>query len=117
MLLAAIIIFSLTIFGGLLVATGHREHYRPPKFVALAHGAGGVTGLILLLITYMTTPEVMGTSGTLSLGLFILAALFGLYLFSRRYTSSRTPQPVMLVHATIAFTAYLLLIHTFMQTV
>lgn len=117
MLLAAILVFSLTILGGLTTGVGHREHYRPPKWLALAHGTGGATGILLLVITYISRPQLMGTLGAWSLGLFILAALVGLFLFSQRYTSRSTPRGVILLHATIAFSAYLLLIATKMQHV
>lgn len=110
MMVAAILAFTLAAMGGLILAVGHRPGYKPPIAIALGHGVAAVTGIILLIIAAFTRPEAMGATGYTSLGLFLVAAMGGLHLHSRRYAKKHTPRLAILLHALAALTVLFLLI-------
>ncbi len=108
MLPIAAAIFALTALGGLLLAALHFTGKELPLPLALVHGAAGAAGLAALAWTVFKTPA--GGLAAAALGLFVLAALGGFYLFSFHVRRLRLPSPVVVVHALAAVTAFGLLV-------
>ncbi len=108
----ALLIVALLMFAGAAVVGAtmavRRFGDKPISMqVALTHGAFAALGLVLLIVA-----AGRGTSGLaiVALVLFLAAALGGFYLFSIYLRKKPLPIPVMLVHASAAVTAFLLLL-------
>lgn len=107
MLTYSIILFAIAAVLGLTVAVALLRKKETSKPVALAHGAVGAGGLVLLLLHAMSHPQQMLT---LAIVLFVVAALGGAVLFANDLR--RKPGPVFLifVHALVAVVALVLVL-------
>jgi hypothetical protein len=72
------------------------------------HGVVAATALVILLWVVLRA----GSGGPVAwaLGLFVVAALAGFFLFSYHIRGRRLPGPGVVVHATVAVTAFVLLL-------
>lgn len=112
MLLIAVGLFAIAAIGGLSLAVLHFKKKNLPLPLALIHGLFGAAGIVTVLIFVLNT----GTSSkaAIALGLFIVAALGGFYLFSLYLRKKRLPSEVVIIHALVAVSAFtILLIATF----
>jgi hypothetical protein len=109
MLVLTAVLFALAAVGGLTMAYIYFMKQRNPPFaLAVLHGVFAASALILLLWVVLRT----GAGGWVSwaLGLFVVAALAGFFLFSYHMRGKVLPGPGVVVHAALAVTAFLLLL-------
>ena len=108
-MLVAIVLFALAAVGGLIMAVMRfRGREQPPMALALLHGGAAASGLIALFVALTGGP--MGGLPLWALILFVGAALGGFVLFSSHLRKRALPIPLMVVHALVAVTAFLLLV-------
>ena len=107
-MLTALILFGIAAAGGLLLAFLRVTNKPLPMPVALLHGGVAAAALVLLAVA------ALGAGGAerarLALGLFVLAALGGFVLFSFYMRKKQLPMGIMVVHALVAVTAFLILL-------
>lgn len=107
---AAIILLGITALGGLVMAWQRwRGAARPPHWLAMLHGLLAAAGLTLLLYTALTVG--VPALAQISIALFLLAALGGVWL-NLRYHVNDIPLPkgIIVAHASLAVLAYALLL-------
>lgn len=100
MLKYALLVFLVAALGGLFMATFVLRGKLAPWAVSLLHAFLGATGLVLLITGLM-----LGSGGTLalvSLGVLLVAALFGFYLASIHYGKQVAKKKLVLIHAGVA---------------
>jgi hypothetical protein len=109
-MLPATILFALAALGGLTMAVIRlRGAPQPPTWLAMLHGLLAASGLVLLIYVAVTTG--VPRLAQVACGLFVLAALGGAYLNLGFHAKKLPlPIPVMLVHAGVAVTAFVLLV-------
>ena len=104
----AAVVFAVAAVGGLVLAIQHFKRAALSMPLALVHGAAGALGLVLLIL------GVMGGSGVANAGLalllFVVAALGGFFLFSHHLRGKPLPTGVVVIHALVAVTAFLILL-------
>jgi len=109
MLVIAAVLFALAAVVGLTMAYIYFSKKRLPPFaLALLHGVFAATALIVLLWTVLRTHA--GGLFAWALGIFVVAAFAGFFLFSYHIRGKSLPAPGVLVHASLAVTAFLLLL-------
>ena len=105
--MAAVGLFALGAVTGLYLAVQHFRGQALSLPAALAHGAFGASGLVVLALALRATG--FAGFGLASLGLFVAAALGGFLLFSFHLRGKRLPSPVVIIHALAAVTAFVIL--------
>lgn len=106
--MASVLLFGLAAFGGVTLAGMRLKNKELPMSLALVHGVVAATALGFLLVAVLRG-ETTGIV-TAALGVFVVAALGGFYLFSFHLRKQPIPVPAMLVHGLAAVTAYALLL-------
>lgn len=110
MVIAAIILISLAVFLGAYLLSYVLQGQHPPKAIAFAHGTFAVLGIIFILLYALTTDE--HHKHWDSLIIFSLAAIVGLYLFSRDLRHKNVPKWVAILHGSVGlFGLIWILIH------
>jgi hypothetical protein len=109
---AAAVLFGIAAAGGLVLATLHFQGKPLPMGLALVHGALAATGLTLFIASAVRSPSDLPPLQAWSLGLFIVAALGGLTLFSFHLRGRLLPSALVVVHGLAAATAFVLLVWT-----
>lgn len=108
----ALALFAVAAAGGLFLAYLRFSNKPLPLPVALLHGALAASGLVVL------ASVALGADGTnrarLALGVFVLAALGGLTLFSFQLRKKQLPLPIVALHGLVAVTAFLILLSAVM---
>ncbi len=106
MLIYAVIIFAIAALGGLVLASSVLRGKFAPWSLSLLHAALGAAGLILVLLAAM-----QGSGGAVTTALIILliAAFGGFYLASMHLRKSIPPKGVVIIHAALAVTGFLIL--------
>ena len=113
-MVTALVLFGLAALGGLVMAAirfGGAE--RPPLWIALVHGAAAAAGLIALIVAVMGA-SAPGHAKT-ALIVFLVAALGGFFLFAQHMQRKALPIPLMVIHALVAVTGFVLLLLTVMH--
>lgn len=100
-------LFGLGAVTGLYLAVAHFRGQELKLGPALAHGAFGAAGLVVLALALARSG--FAGLGVAALGLFIAAALGGFLLFSFHLRGKRLPSPVVVIHALAAVAAFGLL--------
>jgi len=113
----AAVLFGLAALGGLTLAgirfTGTP---RPPTWLALGHGAIAATALLTLIYTAATTTVPL--LAQVAIGVFVLAALGGITIFTLFHLRERPlPIPFIVGHGLIAVTGFVLLLIAIFQPV
>ena len=109
MLNAAVLLIALGAVVGLYMAVQHFKGRTPPKAgVAILHGLLAGTGVILLLLVAWELG--FDTMHAWALGLFVVAALGGLYLVSHHMRQRPLPGGVIVIHGLVAAIAFLVLL-------
>jgi hypothetical protein len=103
-----IVLFAIAAAGGLVLATLRFKDRDLPMPVALLHGALAAGGLLTLIL--MVAKHGGGTLVRVALGLFVVAALGGFFLFSFHVRGKKLPLGVVGVHGVAAVVAFLLLL-------
>lgn len=100
-------IFAVTALGGLIMAFLHFRDRQIPLLLAVGHGLLGACGLLTLgWAVFRLHP---GGNAPISLGIFIVTALGGFFLFSFQVRGLRLPSWGVIVHALAAVTGFALL--------
>lgn len=108
-LYAALILFLVAAFGGVMMLMARVANRRWPKVLTIGHGLVAVLAIGLLCVPVLRGDQSWHV--TVAIALFALAATGGFTLFfgfDRR--SRRLPIPVILVHGLVAISAIVLLI-------
>lgn len=107
---AAAVVFGIAALGGIVMALLRwRGAPRPPDWLAMLHGLLAGAGLTLLIYAAVTVG--LPSLALLSLGLFVLAALGGVYINLRFHAKQLAlPKGWILGHAGLAVVAYALLL-------
>ena len=109
MLTVALGLFAVAAAGGvLMVVLRVRNDANPPLGISLLHGALAATALVLFLLQ-VVNGAASGTMPTISLGLFVLAALGGFVLLTMHLSGRKIPLSIVGIHASVAVIAFLLL--------
>lgn len=109
MLIVSAVLFALAALGGLTMAYIYFTKDRNPPFaLAALHGVAAATALVILLWAVLRA----GSGGLVAwaLGLFVVAALAGFFLFSYHMRGKTLPGPGVIAHAAVAVTAFVLLL-------
>lgn len=107
MLNVAVILFAVAAVGGLVMATRIFQGRKAPWLLSIGHALLGATGLVLVLI------NVINGAGSLLLAALItlaVAALGGFYLASFHVGGKLPPKAVVIIHALVAVSGFLLLL-------
>ena len=105
----AIVLIAVAAVIGLYMAANHFRGRTPPKAVhAVLHGALAVSGAVLALLGVHD----MGYGGlhTWALVLFAIAAAGGLFLAGQHMSQVRLSSGVVVIHALVAVTGFLVLL-------
>lgn len=109
MLKLAVLIFAIGACGGLVLANSVLRGRLASWGISLLHAALGATGLVLTGIVVLKGAE--GGQGVvpLALAILVVAALGGFLLASYHARKQPGPKPVVVIHALVAVTGFLLL--------
>jgi hypothetical protein len=108
MLYLTIALFALAAVMGIIVATTiFTKKPATPKPAVFIHGAFAATALVLLIVYALNHPDSYPQA---SLILFIIAAIGGFVLFANDMKKKPGPAGLVIVHALIAVTAFVLLL-------
>jgi hypothetical protein len=102
----AAVLFAITALGGIYLASLHFQGKALPMGIALLHGLLAASGLGLLVASALQVPYGMPVMIGWSIGLFVVAALGGVVLFSFHLRGKRLPSPLVLVHGLVAASGY-----------
>jgi len=107
MLINALIVFTITAVGGLILAAKVLSGKQASWAVSIVHALLGAAGLVML---GMTVLEGTGSSRvTAALALLVVAALGGFYLASIHLKGKVAPKSVVIIHAGVAVAGFLTL--------
>jgi hypothetical protein len=108
----AAILFAVAALGGLaMIAFRVSKNQNPPTALALGHGAIAAAGLITLIYHVATSTAPVPQMAQWSIGVFVLAALGGIGLFTLFHLRNRLlPVAFMLGHGTVAVVGFVLLL-------
>lgn len=102
----ALILFALAAVVGLAVFLRVIKGEPTSRPAVLAHGGIAAAALVLLIVYYLSNPAGL----TISLVLFIVAALGGFVMFGRDVSGKSIPKPLAFIHAGAAVLAFVLLL-------
>lgn len=111
MILYALIIFGIAALGGLILASSVLRGKTAPWALSVLHALLGATGIVILLVAAASHNWAAQLSA--ALGLFVVAAIGGSYLASFHWRKIPTPKAVVIIHAGLAVTAFLILLAGF----
>jgi hypothetical protein len=111
MLTAAVIVFAIAAAGGLVLALHVLRGKLAPWALSVIHALLGATGIVLVLLLVLD-----GGASLLgwALALFVVAALGGFWLASRHAKKELPPKGVVVLHALLAVTGFVLLLAVFL---
>lgn len=107
---AAVVLFSITAMGGLLMAGMRLKGMpQPPAWLAMAHGLLAAAGLTLLI--YAAISVGLPSMALLGTGIFVLAGIAGAAM-NLSFHSKQLPLPVpmMIAHGVVAVSGLLILL-------
>jgi len=108
MLYASIALFALAAIFGLIILKNWLTSAHTSKAVVYGHGIFAAIALVILVVFVLRNPP--ENSIQISLGLFIVAALGGFYMFARDLKGKFSPIWLAVVHALLAVAGVGLLI-------
>ena len=108
MLKIAVLLFLLAAIGGLIMAVLNYRKKNIPLILALGHGLLAAAGLVIFIVALISAST--GSLLTISLILFIVAALGGFVLFYFQLRNQLLPSTMVLIHGLVAVSAFVLLL-------
>lgn len=99
MVITAIVLIAIAVIFGAYLLSYVLKQKIPPKGIAIAHGTAAVLG-ILVLLTYALTTEKHHKHWD-SLVIFAVAAILGLYMFSRDIRHKNVPKWLAVIHGVV----------------
>ncbi|MFD2517621.1 hypothetical protein [Salinimicrobium flavum] len=110
MLITAVVLICIAVFLGAYLLSYVLKQKIPPKAIVFAHGGAAVIGLLVLLTYALTTAR--HHKHWDSIIVFSIAAIAGLYLFSRDIRHKNVPRWLAVVHGGVGLGGFTwLLIH------
>ncbi len=113
MLTAAVIVFAVAALGGVALALHVLRDKLAPWALSILHALLGAIGLVLLILLLLG--EAAPTLLSWSFGFFLVAALGGFWLASRHAKKELPPKGVVVLHAGLAVTGFVLLLIVFLN--
>ena len=114
MTLATIVLLMAALGGIAMVAIRLSGAPRPPTWLAIGHGLIALTGVTLL--AFAAAMSGIPQLAQISLGLFVLAALGGMAIFTLFHLRNLAlPIPIVLGHAFLALSGIGLLLYSLFQ--
>lgn len=107
MLIAAIICLLLAIVFGFAIFMHVISDKKIPRILSFIHGPLALAAIILLIIYAYTKSS---NSMLIIIGIFVLAAFAGLYLFYKDMSGKPVSKGIALVHALVTFVIFLILV-------
>ena len=107
MLKIPVILFAVAALGGLYMAVRIFQGQLAPWVVSVVHALLGASGLILVLVSVLQGSRGLVLASLITLG---VAAIGGFYLASYHVRRDPAPKSVVVVHAVVAVTGFLLLL-------
>lgn len=104
----ALIVFAIAALGGLVLASNVLRGHLAPWALSILHALLGATGLLLLIAQVLQGSPAGRVVG--ALGLLVVAALGGFYLASLHLKKAIPPKGIVLLHAGLAITGFLVLL-------
>lgn len=108
MLLSIALFAVAAVFGVIMVTSINRGANPPPAWQAWIHRVFAVAGFGWLVYQVATAPHA-GLTRAAAIA-FGVAAIGGFFLFSFRLRKKAMPLPVVIVHAMVAVTGFLMLV-------
>ncbi len=110
MLVNSVWLFAVAAIIGVYMAVLHtRGRTPPPVAAAILHGLLAVSAVVVLLLGVMEI-GLGATAHSWALGLFVVAALGGLYLVSHHIRGKPLPGGVIVIHGMVAAIALVILL-------
>lgn len=108
MAMIAVIVFALTLLGGVTLATLRIKRVEIPAVLPIAHGLLGVSGIVLLIvIAIQVRPAPILVT---SIGLFIAAAAAGVLLANAHRNKKGSTALFISAHACLAVFGFITLV-------
>ncbi len=107
MVLYALIVFGVAALGGVILASKVLRGKTAPWALSVTHALLGATGIIILLVA--AASHEWPAQLAAALGIFVVAAIGGSYLASFHWRRIPTPKAVVVIHAGLAVTAFIIL--------
>ena len=104
----ALIVFAIAALGGLILASNVLRGRLAPWALSILHALLGASGLLLLVAQVVQGSPAGRVVG--ALGLLVVAALGGFYLAGLHAKKTVAPKSVVLLHAGLAVTGFLVLL-------
>lgn len=109
MLQWAVIVFAIGALGGVVLATSVLRGKLAPWSLSVLHALLGATGLVLTAIVVFGLSGTVAPHAGIALVLLVIAALGGFFLASFHVRNRPGPKAVVLIHAGVAVTGFVLL--------
>jgi hypothetical protein len=109
MLQWAVIVFAIGALGGVVLATSVLRGKLAPWALSVLHALLGATGLVLTAIVVFGLSGTVAPHAGMALALLVIAALGGFFLASFHVRNRPGPKAVVLIHAGVAVTGFVLL--------
>jgi hypothetical protein len=109
MLQWAVIVFAIGALGGVVLATSVLRGKLAPWALSVLHALLGATGLVLTAIVVFGLGGTVAPHAGIALVLLVIAALGGFFLASFHVRNRPGPKAVVLIHAGVAVTGFVLL--------
>jgi hypothetical protein len=103
MIYFTIALFALAALFGLLILIKWLTHKEASKTVIYSHGIIAAAALVLLVVFALQNPD---NYPKVSIGLFVISALFGFYMFFRDLMKKFSPMSVAFIHALLAVSGF-----------
>ena len=108
MLMTALIVFAIAAIGGLILASNVLRGHLAPWALSVLHALLGASGLGILLVQVIQGSAPARVVA--ALGILVVAALGGFYLASLHAKKTIAPKGVVVLHAGLAVTGFLVLL-------
>lgn len=107
MIYASIVLFALAAIFGLAILVKWLTNKSASRTVVYLHGVAAVAALALLIVYAIQHP---GNFPKVSLLLFAIAAVAGIYMFLRDLNQKTSPLPIAFIHGLVAVSAFVVLL-------
>ena len=114
MLTYAIVLFTITAIGGLVLAAKVLKGNLAPWPISIIHALLGAAGLVILVIVALSDSSPVEIK--IALGLLVVAALGGFFLASEHLRQKVAAKSVVIIHALVAVAGFLTLVSVFLNS-
>lgn len=103
MMYSAIALFAVSAVLGLTILINWLTHKNASRGVIYSHGIAAALALVLLIVYAVQHP---GSFPGVSILLFVLSALIGIYMFIRDLSKKTSPLLIAFIHALLAVSGF-----------